>query len=96
MGIDADALLDRDGPDTIVRDGTDLGALFESLATLSVRVSAQLGEAQVFHFRTRGGEREVDLITGKTRTAEPTASESPRLRSSARDESSSRHLITVT
>jgi uncharacterized protein len=39
-----------------------LGALFESLATLSVRVFAQAAEARVYHYRTQRGEREVDLI----------------------------------
>lgn len=43
-------------------DGTLLGALFESLMTLSVRVYAQACEARVHHLRTQGGEREVDLI----------------------------------
>jgi uncharacterized protein len=62
VGVGAGALLDGRGPDTLVRDGTYLGALFESLATLSVRVFAQPEQAGVSHFRTRGGEREVDLI----------------------------------
>lgn len=44
------------------RDGTLLGALFESLVTLSVRVLAQSLEATVGHFRTRNGDHEVDLI----------------------------------
>ncbi len=39
-----------------------LGALFESLVTLSVRVYAQAAEAAVGHFRTHGGEHEVDLV----------------------------------
>ena len=39
-----------------------LGALFESLVTLSVRVYAQAAEARVGHLRTRGGRHEVDLI----------------------------------
>jgi len=46
----------------VVGDGTLLGALFESLATLSVRVFAQAAESRVSHLRTRGGEHEVDLI----------------------------------
>ena len=49
------------GPVT-ARDGTLLGALFESLATLSVRVYAQAAEARVGHLRTRGARHEVDLI----------------------------------
>jgi len=47
---------------TVPRDGTFLGALFESLVTLSIRVYAQAAEARVSHLRTRGGEHEVDLI----------------------------------
>jgi predicted AAA+ superfamily ATPase len=63
LGLDAGALLSGGevGP-TIPRDGTLLGALFESLCTLSLRVYAQASEARVFHLRTSGGEHEVDLI----------------------------------
>lgn len=61
-GVDAGALLRGEGPGSIPRDGTFLGALFESLVTLTVRVFAQAAEARVSHFRTKGGEREVDLI----------------------------------
>lgn len=63
LGLDVDALLDGavTGP-PIPRDGTLLGALFESLVTLSVRTYAQANEARVSHLRTRGGEHEVDLI----------------------------------
>ncbi len=63
LGLDADALLSGSevGP-PIPRDGTLLGALFESLCTLSLRVYAQAAEARVFHLRTSGGEHEVDLI----------------------------------
>lgn len=42
-------------------DGPLLGALFESLVTLDVRVHAQGAEASVSHMRTRDGH-EVDLI----------------------------------
>ena len=42
-------------------DGTLLGALFESLATLSVRTFAQAGGCSTHHLRTRD-QREVDLI----------------------------------
>jgi hypothetical protein len=62
-GVDAGALLRGEGPTTIPRDGTFLGALFESLVTLSVRVFVQAAEARVSHFRTKGAEREVDLIS---------------------------------
>lgn len=48
------------GP-SVPREGTLLGALFESLVTLSVRVYAQRAEAAVAHLRTAAGEHEVDL-----------------------------------
>jgi len=51
----------------IVRDGPLLGALFESLVTLSVRVFAQAAEAQTFHLRTKGGRHEVDLVVESAR-----------------------------
>lgn len=38
------------------------GPLFESLATLSVRVAAESAGATVGHLRTRNGDREVDLV----------------------------------
>jgi predicted AAA+ superfamily ATPase len=63
LGATADALLAGRSPGPkLPRDGTLLGALFESLVTQSVRVYAQAAEASVAHLRTRGGEREVDLI----------------------------------
>lgn len=61
MGVDPAALLavgGRAGP----RGGSLVGALFESLVALSLRVYAQSAEARVAHLRTRAGEREVDLI----------------------------------
>jgi hypothetical protein len=62
-GMTADKLLDGRGPAiSVPRDGTYLGALFESLVTLNVRVYAQAAEASVFHLRTRAGEHEIDLI----------------------------------
>lgn len=63
LGVDAGALLSGQsaGP-AIPRDGTLLGALFESLVTLSVRVYAQAAEATTKHFRTRDGAHEADLI----------------------------------
>jgi predicted AAA+ superfamily ATPase len=63
LGIDAAALLGGTsaGP-PVPRDGTLLGALFESLVTLCVRVYAQQAEARVGHLRTVAGEHEVDLI----------------------------------
>jgi predicted AAA+ superfamily ATPase len=63
VGADADALLrGKPAGPPIPRDGTLLGALFESLVTLSIRVCAQSAEARVAHLRTRAGEHEVDLI----------------------------------
>lgn len=38
------------------------GPLFESLATLTVRVAAQRAEARVGHLRTHNGDHEVDLV----------------------------------
>jgi len=46
----------------VPRDGTLLGALFESLVTLCVRVYAQRAEARTGHLRTFSGNREVDLV----------------------------------
>jgi len=63
LNATAKDLLAGESPGPIVpRDGTLLGALFESLVTLSVRTYAQASEANVSHFRTRGGRHEVDLI----------------------------------
>jgi hypothetical protein len=46
----------------IPRDGTMLGALFESLVALDLRVYAQANEAKVYHLRTHDGRHEVDFI----------------------------------
>ncbi|MFZ4737619.1 MAG: ATP-binding protein [Bradymonadia bacterium] len=66
LGVDEEALLRATpaGPPQL-RDGPLLGNLFESLVTLCVRVYAQAAEAGVSHLRTRGGEREVDLIVSR-------------------------------
>jgi hypothetical protein len=63
LGVGAGALLSAEpaGPPSL-RDGSLLGALFESLVTLSVRVYAQASRARVNHLRTRNGDHEVDLI----------------------------------
>lgn len=51
------------GDSLVRRQGSHMaGPLFESLATLSVRVAAQVARAEVGHLRTRDGDREVDLI----------------------------------
>jgi hypothetical protein len=63
LGLGPEALLSGDeGGVSIPRDGTFLGALFESLVALNVRVFAQQSEATVGHLRTHRGEHEVDLI----------------------------------
>lgn len=63
LDVDTAALLDDAvGGRGVPRQGPLLGALFESLVTLSIRVYAQAAEATVSHLRTREGEHEVDLI----------------------------------
>lgn len=53
------------GP-AIPRDGHLLGALFESLVALSLRVFAQAAEAAVHHVRTKNSNHEVDfVVTGR-------------------------------
>ncbi|HEX5762680.1 MAG TPA: DUF4143 domain-containing protein [Solirubrobacterales bacterium] len=67
LGVDADALLEgREVGPPVPRDGTLLGALFESLVTLSVQTYAQAAEASVKHLRTVGGQQEIDLIVERT------------------------------
>ncbi len=63
LGLSEEQLLKgKGGLARLPRDGIFLGQLFESLATLSVRVLAQAAEARVFHLRTLEGDHEVDLI----------------------------------
>lgn len=63
LGLGRGALLSGDsGPVAMTRDSTFLGALFESLVALGVRVFAQSAEARVGHLRTHRGEHEIDLI----------------------------------
>ncbi|MHB8247236.1 MAG: ATP-binding protein [Acidimicrobiales bacterium] len=63
LGASAGALLHaRPAGPEIPRDGSLLGALFESLVTLGLRVYAQAHEATVHHLRTKDGRHEVDLI----------------------------------
>lgn len=62
-GMTVSRLIVGSDPDTAVpRDGSFLGALFESLVALHVRVFAQSSEATAAHLRTRAGDREVDFI----------------------------------
>lgn len=63
LGVGASGLIEAEGNSFgIPRDGSLLGALFESLVALSVRVYAQASEASVFHLRTKDNRHEVDLI----------------------------------
>lgn len=63
LNATAGDLLKGRAPDPLEpKDGGLLGALFESLVTLSIRVYAQASEASVYHFRTIAGEHEADLI----------------------------------
>jgi len=65
LGAGRGALLEQEKATlqpAVPREGTLLGALFESLVTIDVRVYAQAAEARVGHLRTAGGEHEVDLI----------------------------------
>ena len=63
LGVQAATLLaGRSAGPEIPRNGTLLGALFESLATQSVRVYAAHSETKVRHLRTARGRQEVDLI----------------------------------
>ena len=55
LGLSASSLGDS-------RGASMAGPLFESLATLSVRVAAGAAWAKVGHLRTKGGRQEVDLI----------------------------------
>ena len=63
LGVEAATLLagQSAGP-AVPRDGTLLGALFESLATQSLHVYAAHNEAKLKHLRTARGRQEIDLI----------------------------------
>lgn len=62
LGVKKDQLLDGKSESLSVGDGPFLGALFEALAVLRLRVYAQAAGARTFHLRTQGGRQEVDLI----------------------------------
>ncbi len=62
LGLSAGALVDGAGAPLGPQEGTMLGHLFESLATLCIRVPAQALEADVGHLRTRNGDHEIDLV----------------------------------
>ena len=62
LGMSVGALLDGEGQPIGPQAGTLLGHLFESLATLCVRVAAQAADATLGHLRTRNGDHEIDLV----------------------------------
>ena len=62
VGVGKAGLLQGEGDRPLKATGTWLGALFESLATQSVRVYADAAGAQVGHLRTKDTSREIDLI----------------------------------
>jgi predicted AAA+ superfamily ATPase len=63
LGLSEETLLNgEEGQPLIAARGPLLGRLFESYVSLCLRPFAQHEEASVKHFRTKGGEREIDLI----------------------------------
>lgn len=62
-----DLLAGRSSGPALPREGLLLGALFESLVALNVRVYAQAAQARVSHLQTWNDSREVDLIVEKGR-----------------------------
>lgn len=62
LGLTRDALLDGEGRPLGPQEGTLLGHLFESLATLCVRVAVEAAGATIGHLRTRNGDHEIDLV----------------------------------
>ena len=62
VGTTQASLVRGEGPPSQKQDGTFLTALFESLAVQTVRVLAETCGCTVAHFRTHGGDHEVDLI----------------------------------
>ena len=62
VGVGKAGLLHGDGARVSTPTGSWLGALFESLATQSVRVYAAAINAKVGHLRTKNTEHEVDLV----------------------------------
>lgn len=64
LNVDATALLHKPNPTDVPlpRSTPLVGALFESLVTLCVQVYADANGARVSHFRTKKGDREIDLI----------------------------------
>ncbi len=67
LGVGEDGLLsNKDLAIATPRDGSLLGAMFESLTVQSLRVYAQASQARVSHMRTHSGHHEVDAIVERT------------------------------
>ena len=62
LGLNEAKLLGTGGGSVAPEGRTVLGSMFESLATLCIRVAAQAAEADVGHLRPRDGDHEVDLV----------------------------------
>jgi uncharacterized protein len=62
LGASAESLLSGTNESHGFGDGPLLGALFESVVTMSVLTYAQPSGASVHHLRTQNGDHEVDLI----------------------------------
>jgi len=62
LGLNEAKLLGTGGGPVGPEGRTVLGSMFESLATLCIRVAAQAAKADVGHLRTRDGDHEVDLV----------------------------------
>jgi predicted AAA+ superfamily ATPase len=62
LQLDEDSLLAGSRTPTRPWGGSILGALFEALVTLDVKVHAALADARVYHLRDRNGNHEIDLI----------------------------------
>ena len=62
LGLNEAKLLGTGGSPIGPERRTVLGSMFESLATLCIRVAAQAAEANVGHLRTRNGDHKVDLV----------------------------------
>ncbi|MEI2777465.1 MAG: AAA family ATPase [Tetrasphaera sp.] len=62
LGMTLTSLVDGEGSPIGPQAGTMLGHLFESLATLCIRVAAEGSDAMVGHLRTRNGDHEIDVV----------------------------------
>lgn len=63
LGLDEAKLLRAETANMLgPQEGTALGRLFEHLVALSLRTYSQAAEADVSHFRSNSGDREVDFI----------------------------------